>query len=158
MSGVGHAALTWYCIDCAHYFDDPMDSNAHVRKTGHTARCVNMADHDTWVHDERDDVPLTRKTQLVRKAARQFRTGEVLYLFGCDTGPELYGVLRGAFVITEKKHQSDTGVSFFLRHQYVQPNKPWSGPGRSYLVEFARDQLLYRLSGTPVTFVIRELP
>lgn len=152
----GHAAIRWRCIDCSLYFSDIRQSDAHFKQTKHTIGVVTIPEHNAWLKEELP-MPTDRKTMLIRKAARQFRTGEVLYLFGCDTG-DLYGVLRGAFVITEVKHQSDTGVSFFLRHQFIDSDHPWSGPKRSYLVEFARGQKLYRLAGTPVSFVIEEPP
>jgi len=95
-----------------------------------------------------------RRSQAIRKAARNFKTGEVLYLYGCDTG-DLYGVLRGAFWIAEIKYQSDTGVSFFL-HQ-VFPREPKANT-RTYLVEFARDQVLTRLSGPTPSYLIEEAP
>lgn len=156
MTAIGHAAICWRCIDCSIYFDTISRSNAHFAQTKHTISVARIPEHDMWLKEELP-MPVKRKTTLVRKAARQFRAGEVLYLVCCDTG-DLYGVLRGAFLITEVKHQSDTGVSFFLRHQFVDPDNPWSGPKRSYLVEFARGQKLYRLVGTPVTFVIEETP
>lgn len=114
-------------------------------------------DHDVWI---KGALPMVKNgpTVLIHKQANRFKTGQVLYLVGCDTGRNMYGVLRGAFMITEVKHQSDTGVSFFLRHQFVGTNQPWAGPSRSYLVEFARTQKLYRLSGPPVSFIIEEGP
>jgi hypothetical protein len=104
------------------------------------------------------------QTVIVKKAARSFRVGEVLLLNCCDTG-DLYGVLRGAFIIREIKHQSDTGVSFFLGPQFPRLHgnteggyQPYTQEQRSYLLEFARGQILQRLSGAPVTCLIEEAP
>lgn len=94
--------------------------------------------------------------RLIRKQARGFRTGEILYLHSCDTG-ELYGTLRGSFMIGEIKHQSDTGVSFFIDACF--PGQSTLRPTQGhFLVEFARDQLLYRLAGEPLTQIIEEEP
>lgn len=92
------------------------------------------------------------ETWLIPKQANRFSVGEVMFLFGCDT-PQ-YGTVRGPLLIEEIKHQSDTGVSFFL-----MPIGPIGAPrARKYLIEFARTQILHRLSGPPVLTVIEEMP
>jgi hypothetical protein len=94
--------------------------------------------------------------RLIRKQARGFRTGETLYLYHCDTG-DRYGVLSGPFEITEIKHQSDMTVSFFIGS--IFPGQSTLRPTQGlFLVEFKRDELLHRLAGEPLRFLIQEEP
>lgn len=99
---------------------------------------------------------------LTRKQANRFIHGEVLYLFGCQTN---WGLVTGAYVITEIRHQSDTGVSFMLQPQFPQLHgaagtgyQPWANQTRGYFLEFGRTQMLHKISGPPVTYVIQEVP
>lgn len=80
-----------------------------------------------------------------------------MYLFSCDTGEDLYGVLQGAFEIVERKHRSDTGVTFRLRRFVFDDMEHETHGVHSYVVEFAHSEQLHRLAGEPVSFVIREL-
>jgi hypothetical protein len=82
--------------------------------------------------------------------------GELLFLYGCDTG-DLYGMLKGPFEITAIKHRSDTGVTFFIGACF--PGQSSLRPTQGiFVVEFLRDQQLYRLAGEPLSTIIEEEP
>lgn len=68
-------------------------------------------------------------TQLIRKSANRFGPWEVLYLFDCHD-PFRGRTLRGPFMITEIKHQSNETVTFLARRIVSlaaggQPNLAW---------------------------------
>lgn len=108
--------------------------------------------------------------RLIRKQARGFRVGEWLYLFECYDAYD-NSTLRGAYLITEVKHHTESTVTFVTKPiRFVSFGTRYNGlstmvasdPNGSFIAdghrmfEFDRRAELHRIAGVPLGYVIQE--